>query len=66
MEAERSSKTSVNIYQTIRRHISDDSNHTGHCYEKLKSHKAGYYMMKWFADSVLGFMDSVSTIVNHR
>jgi hypothetical protein len=47
------------------RHTSDDNNYTGHCYEKLESHKAAYYAIKWFADSVLGFMDAASTIVNH-
>jgi hypothetical protein len=30
----------IKIYQTIRRHIAEDSNFASHCHEILKSHKS--------------------------
>ena len=40
MEATHSYETSVNIYQTTRRHILDDSDLDSHSSEKLRSNKS--------------------------
>jgi hypothetical protein len=48
MEAVRSSETSVSIYQTIQRNISEDSHLHNRCRENLKSHHGHDSLNEYF------------------
>jgi hypothetical protein len=53
MEAFYSSKTSVNIYQTARRHIPDDSNLHSRRRENFKSHTVNEELERIWKEAVV-------------